>query len=586
MLHQRLAIENYDIKLPHPVRFSYWGLVPRGFYNSEDGRDLILQYMKIVEEKIGTTISKHSLPYWLHVYRRLSPRGAGSDNNPRTVGLTRMILEAAFQKYAKIDDTPDMGLTNEVRREDILDGALMSSDFDDLYKLILERPQLVLRKFNLDDLKLFYETEKLGYEIWLGSANLRSLSKGAQLFVDDNPIDFYDKRSDELNKLIKSYDNRIQYNTESVSAKSVVFTEAINKNTMGILLPSYNLYVEDFTEINHLTEKVYNFVLPSIFVTNFLWTPFKMINYLESHKPYSTSFEHKHGVNFFSVIIVLTALLYRVMYSWSEHGASPFVHHWQRAYDGPTSKENIESEIKYFLPIVSELFQIPSNIDEINFENVFNYLKLSENRESEIALNFPGPHSIFLPVQADRYFIDYAWIEQRLYYLFLGVNIEDETFKGRYLEHLINKGSSILPMEQCKSINGTFKQIDAAFEVMDILIIIECKAISKSIAYESGDPRALKFRIDKTTKALEEVDNKAKWLINHPKGINYDICKYSRILPLVVTPFTEYIPSIDSHYWISDVTPRILTPLELNMLLNQKNIFEILTNCPNLVNIF
>jgi hypothetical protein len=65
-----------------------------------------------------------------------------------------------------------------------------------------------------------------------------------------------------------------------------------------------------------------------------------------------------------------------------------------------------------------------------------------------------------------------------------------------------------------------------------------------------------------------EVDDKAHWLTAHPRGRNYDLGKYQGIIPLGVSPFVEYIPSLNARYWLKDGLPRVLTPNELSDFLS------------------
>jgi hypothetical protein len=110
---------------------------------------------------------------------------------------------------------------------------------------------------------------------------------------------------------------------------------------------------------------------------------------------------------------------------------------------------------------------------------------------------------------------------------------------------------------------GESKQIDAAFCYQDCLLIAECKAFARSFGIDRGDPESLRFRLRKLNQALSEADKKARWLAATPIGTNYDVSRYRAIIPIVVTPFCEYIPSLDSWYWLTPEIPRVLSPPEL-----------------------
>jgi hypothetical protein len=114
------------------------------------------------------------------------------------------------------------------------------------------------------------------------------------------------------------------------------------------------------------------------------------------------------------------------------------------------------------------------------------------------------------------------------------------------------------------------KQIDAAFDLGEILVIAECKAKSRSIAFDRGDPTAIDMRRDLVEQALNESGEEAHWLNACRKGTKYDITKYQYLLLVDVTPFKEFIPSLSPRYWITETLPRVLTPDELRDAITEK----------------
>jgi len=140
----------------------------------------------------------------------------------------------------------------------------------------------------------------------------------------------------------------------------------------------------------------------------------------------------------------------------------------------------------------------------------------------------------------------------------------------------------VLPLGPCESYEGEKRQVDAAFEFEDRLVIVECRAVGRSIGFERGNPEAIQFRQRVIEKALGDVDEKARWLARHPVGRNYDIRRFRTIIPVAVTPFVEFVPSLNPRYWLTEQLPRVLTPGELKEALD-KNIFG--GGCKNAVSI-
>jgi len=578
LLHLELEREGYDSELPHPIRERYWRLLPYRTYLPLESKPLILTYIASVERELSETISKYSLAYYLHLYRRISPEAIGVDKQPMTVGIIRAILEAAIQKHAQIEPCGHVGLTHDISMDQILNGILMAPEFEMERQILQESNQMVLTDFSLPNLKAFYETERLAYETWRNSSMLRIAGKGAPIIVDESRDCVYDSRSEELNKLVRLFDERnATYDSRLLSATGVTGEEYRDSfvETGFVLLPSYNVGLITANELGSIFKKVFNieFKVESRF--NFIWFPFDLKQFRDNHSPFAAAFRDKYGVELDTVLLIIAVLCQRIFHVWMiEKNIDSVLRLWQRAYEGPYERNHVIDEITAFVPMGSKLLGIDENqVDQDELLKAFEFWELNDQARNDIDLAYPGPHSIFLPYGDDRVFLDYAWIMRRLYDLFVGVAIPDQNFKGNLLESVVRFERSILPVKECRSLDGSKKQIDASFQVGNRLVIIECKAVWKSIAFSRGDFQAIEYRNKVIINALEQVDEKASWLSNHPIGTNYDISHFDDILPIAVTPFPEYIPSLTSFFWLSDRLPRVLTPRELKSALKD-GIFE------------
>jgi len=244
LLHQEHAqtFTHYDFIKPHSIRNRFWQLIPRDEYPSEEGRVYLNSYLNSVEAELAKQMRKLSLAYCLHLYRRLSPGPVGQDQQPRTIGLTRAVLEAAIQKYARFQLCNKIANSATIPIEKVLSGLLMAPEFEAERKIIAQGNQLVLTDFTNIDLLSFYELEKLAYEIWRTAAALRTTGKGAPLIVCDPPDCFIDGRSPELDFLVTNYDQRIDKSGLSHSASGVVFSNENEMSAAGfVFLPIYNL---------------------------------------------------------------------------------------------------------------------------------------------------------------------------------------------------------------------------------------------------------------------------------------------------------------------------------------------------------
>ncbi len=469
---------------PHPIRNRYWQFMREGNYDLYQARAFLEQYLSVLERELSEIIQKHSLAYWLHIYRRLFPGPVGQDKQPATIGLTRAVLEAAIQKYAKFDLCGGIALSKDVRIEDIFCGLLMAPEFEMERELIMDGPnQLVLTNFSTTEFIEFYQVEKLAYEVWRTAAMLRSIGKGAKFVIENSSTRFDDERSEELNSLLISHDERLS-GAFSVSAIGTVFEKIGRDKTGYIFVPTYNVGSMNIDPLREGIRKIYGMNLPEGFVPNFIWIPYNLKNFQRAHLPLADAFHKKYGVEFDAVLSVIVGMCHHVFYRWISSQGLRMIYYWQRGYEGPEKRETISELIKSNLPAVARISDIPlEKLQNFNYDAAIDFWTLDTACRNKIDLSYSGPHSIFLPVGENRVFIDYAWIMRRLYDLFHGVKIDDQNFKGEALECIMRESPSVLPIGPCVSLSGIERQIDYAYAKGEFLIIAECKAVARSIGY-------------------------------------------------------------------------------------------------------
>ncbi len=572
LIHQEFAKDHPDFKAPHPMRSRFWRLVGPGVYSPREGRALLETYLISVKTELAAIIGQHSLAYFLHLYRRLAPGPVGYDDQPATIGLTRAILESAIQKHASLCFCNKLADSASVPIQSVLGGILMSPQFELERRIVSESRQLVLTDFTSPDLADFYNIERLAYEIWRTAAALRITGKGAALIVDSPPDWFADDRSYELNSLVVSFDKRNENESWSLSHSGVTFKEPWQTPAEGVVfLPVYNLLGATSEDFRTLTQ-LFGGRLEHEMRFNFVWLPLNLREYRMAHLPFADAFEERHRVALDAVLAVVAALSSRVFYSWNETGIVSLLKYWQRAYDGPHRRDSIRDQLLAFIPTACEILAInKSQLDSAQFDAALGFWDLGTANREDIDLSYPGPHHVFLPIHNDEVFVDYARILRRLHDLFLGVSIPDQNFKGDALEKLVRRGKPVLPIKPLKATCGETRQVDFAMAVGKHIIIAECKAVGWSIAFDRGEPQAIEYRTKNVVeRALTEVDEKATWLATHPVGSNYDITGYQAIIPVAISPFVEFIPSLHTRYWLSKDLPRVLTPRELESLLGDE----------------
>jgi hypothetical protein len=580
-LHFELERDGETFDSFHPIRQKFWGGIDEGIYDSEQGKELVNKYLEVINTELSNIIRQHCLGYWLHILRRiacvLSPVKEDTDPlRPEVAGLVRCMFEAIIQKYGTILPCEKINVSNQVDLDEILNGYFTRHNLEKVGNQIIENPQLVLTSFTKKELLEFYRCEQLAFELWRCSANLRGLGKGSLWGVSHNPVEAGEVRDKVLTDSLMIYDERSSSFDPflQVTAKGTIYEFGNRDESQfgGIFVPVYNVGRIDTKD---MIKKLFEFHFEEI-ITNFIWIPINIKNYYHENIPYSEEFRRKNGVDIQSVISIFTAISIRASTYWIENPELG-VRYWRRAYEGPFRTEYILDEINEFIPHACEILQL--NPNDIDVLKGFDFWRFTDEKRSFIDLTYPGPHSIFLPYGDNRYFIDYAWMLRRLFDLFWNCKIRNENFKGEAFELFVQKQiNPILPTTPLKSHDGEKKQIDASIANEKDLLIIECKAIGRAIAFDRGIPEAIQYRKDCYDQAIDEVDEKAKWLIEKQHGTNFNVMQYDRIIPIVITPFTEYIRTDERKYWLSDRIPRVLKLQEIIQLIENGAIWSCIEN--------
>jgi hypothetical protein len=553
-----LLRSGYDFDAPHRRRREFWSVVPPGRYSPLEIRPLLKSYMTALETEIQASVGHGCLAYWLHLYRRLFPGCIGRNKKPATAVLVRSSLEAAFQKFAPAESQGRIGTSTEVAPSAILGGLLMSEELRKIREFVVGSPMLVLTDFGTNELRELYDLEKLAYEVWRTAALLRITGKGAPVIVDGSEHVLYDDRSDDLDDSVVMFDERNERGAGALASHTATVFPGDCTTEGTAVLPHYNaggfVYEGDFLEA---LGRVLGAKLAGPYKPNFLWTPMNLRGYYEAHKPFSDAFSDLHGVSLESVLCLVAALARRTFLAWALEGGPWIIHQMQRGYEGPRTRDYILEELGGFVDEGASLLGLDASLaGQVDIESALDFWTLDDGTRSLIDIACGGPHSLFIPMGESSYYIDWAWLSRRLMNLYFDVKLDDQNFKGKALENRVRGAEQTLPYKPCVGRDGTSKQVDASYRLGDWLVIAECRAFWKSIAFELGDPEALAYRKTKVDKALGDVDDKAAWLAERPVGVNYDVSWATLIVPVAVTPFAEYLPIGESEYWLSERQPR------------------------------
>jgi hypothetical protein len=296
LFHEEIDRQIGKSKSPHPVRERFWQLMPLGKHPLPKGREFLQSYLATVETEIERIVKQASLAYWIHLYRRLLPGPIGENKEPPTILLTRRILEASIQKYARIELCNRIGFSKDIGIEQVFKGLLLADEFRFEREIFSQiENQLILTNFTSIEMLEFYDLEALAFEVWRATATLRSIAKGGSFAVVDPPICYGDYRSDELARLLRNYDGRDGRFVLSSSASGVTFSDKYNLSAEGYaFLPTYNVSCLKTESFQKPLRLLFNMSFHADHMFNFLWASFNLREFRIAHLSYADAFHKKH----------------------------------------------------------------------------------------------------------------------------------------------------------------------------------------------------------------------------------------------------------------------------------------------------
>jgi hypothetical protein len=70
-------------------------------------------------------------------------------------------------------------------------------------------------------------------------------------------------------------------------------------------------------------------------------------------------------------------------------------------------------------------------------------------------------------------------------------------------------------------------------------------------------------------KKLDQAQETCQYPSSHLTGSNYDFADVEEFVPIVVSPFVEWLPDTSVRYWISKEHPRVMSVDELEKYLSE-----------------
>jgi hypothetical protein len=562
------------------TRDEYWQSVSHpNDISGDDGWNRLNAYLSHIESRIQHIVQQHTHYFWLHLYRRIGI-GLHPDLNKardaRTISLVRGILEAAFVRYASLDATKqDIRQTSDINVAQIAGGYFhryiekhreaRPSDGRMLDKLVADlmaSNQWVLADFTINDFVDVFHLEALSYEYWLTTARMRRVGKGGALLV--SPFDEVARgdQSDELGALFQSYDRRTDKVPFAMSAIGVAFYPNGVDNDLRGFAASYNSNQLAWSKACPFKE-----VKVQDFVPNFIYGTLQLGAYARAHGPFDEAFRAERGFSlhsFCGVIAAVAAFAFRNTLGkrTDQEKINGLIQLYQRAYQTSEKKSYSES-LKIMSIALMDKWMGVGGHDIVNeFEQAFEFLSLTAQKQRGSGLWSLGPRYAFID-HGSGLIIDLQGLPTVLMNAYFGIKYfpgkKGALFEDEFRARAASVGLDVLPHRSLKIATKTFREVDAAIRVGDTLFLCECRAMEKPLDLEISRPKSVRIRINELDIKVKQANSLALEVETSRLGLNYDFQWATKVVPLVVSPFVEWIWATGPELWIDEHTPRILS---------------------------
>jgi len=551
--------------------------------SGEPAWDLCQQYLDQLEANIAAVLRRHSMFFWIHLYRRigvqLSPLHEDK-TDANTLSLVRGIVELAILKHGDPNRADDVAPSGTIRLKDLLGGhyqrilqkmGASGAEIAGRFKALASSDQLVLTDFEQRDYFEIFLVEGLAYEYWRTTALMRAIGKGSA-FRRGMGTSVEQIEKPGLTSLILSYDRRIEHMPFSTALIGSWFGPSFDETSIGtrMAVPFYNVKRRDgFGAL-----RVFGFRAPpgAAFTSNFLIHFFDLKRFHEAHQFLAEAFRKTIGTTLDAYLTCLWGLSNiallpaRILFQERSPGqdlSTPLgmnmMNIIQRGY---TLFKNDAVGIVGEIMFRAEHFGCSfSDCVESDIAAAVERLTLTPAKKTQVALWSGGRRFMLIPF-GEFVVIDLQAVPATLMTLFYRVQ-HAQTRRGFVFEEafraaLVTEGFEIPKAGDIYGPNGEHREIDASVRLGDCLILFECRSIERPLDYEIGRLQTLARRQQLLEQKVEQALSLREFVLKFPVGRNYDFGWATSVSTFVVSPFIEWIWERSDRLWHNATTPRIL----------------------------
>src|SRR4030042_1720684 len=261
---------------------------PCAFSNLES-IDILLSLKNALEGRIAAIVAKHSIYYWIHLYRRLAPENTFKHESLVSVRLYRETMETAFVKYGRPEIGNDLVIGTNLDPQEIMSGEVSRIEKELGIKPIGHYSGIFVKEFSMSHFLELLSLERLVSEFCQVVACLRRAYKGGNLIVE-NVEEYHVLNDDVTETLIQSVDRRNEKSGTTATDKGIpIGSPHYDYSKMGAIcmLPVYN--VERETLEDYPQDRIWNINWSGLLeprnemAPNFVFLPIDMYAYYLRH---------------------------------------------------------------------------------------------------------------------------------------------------------------------------------------------------------------------------------------------------------------------------------------------------------------
>jgi len=529
------------------------------------GDKFLVTYMNIAEGELKDIISKYGLYelyFWTH---RISPENTFNKAADATIFLYREVLNLAIIKYGKIIKNISFESDNSILPPYIIG----KNPIDDPLTPQIRRTLIACYELEILSMLFIYATQIY-----------RTYCKGGMLVeTGDYKFGCAVNKNKDLPYLTSLYDKRISLVNNILSnIGSNINISYLRKKATDERKKSLSALLFDINPDNRYEIPIINEgKIISKLNSNYIPYLISLREYYEYMLLFKDEFKLEYGFsveNFISYLLSVSALCI-LQYSRNIKFQYKIL---QRAYTITKRKEHLRSLVEAVKRGYS--MQLGKGNLYKEFNKIFDFLVYRENTPREVDLWTRGPRRIYIPVTNKYFLIDYSGFSGLISTIMLPISrISGKTGnkKSTHFEKETNveiikifgKNSHWIWREKVCTDKNECREIDASFYLGKFLFILECKSVNVSFGFDKGDIKSLNYRIEKSKEGLSQVENKALFIAKNKHSLTKPISKGIKyIVPILITPFPEYIWEKSENLFLDKDLPRVLTLKELQQIKN------------------